>query len=245
VKGRTEREIPQPIMALTLAEVEDIRAELFADDIEIPLSATSWSRERVIEFFESGGDLEAPPIVAAPAAFEVRGCDDGLPPVPSSKTSTLEQAKTLAAPISYKVVHSFVRVRRAPDLQAPDVGLVRKDAVVSVDGFEHGWVRLAEDDQSGYGGSWMLTDGKARQIGLLLKPHVIELANGTWWQVTRPSGCVGHATLPPVGDSAPRPLADCTLGKRVEVLAECGLWARIKVSTGHAYWVEMDAFFAG
>ena len=41
--------------ALTQSEIEELRADSFADDVDIPPDATSWSREDVERYFVSGG----------------------------------------------------------------------------------------------------------------------------------------------------------------------------------------------
>ena len=50
---------PRP-MPLTLAELEAIRDDCFADDLAIPLGATKWSRDDAVQYFESGGRKEIP-----------------------------------------------------------------------------------------------------------------------------------------------------------------------------------------
>ena len=47
-------------MPLTLAELEAIRDDCFADDLAIPLGATKWSRDDAVQYFESGGRKEIP-----------------------------------------------------------------------------------------------------------------------------------------------------------------------------------------
>jgi len=44
-------------MPLTMEELDDIRAECLADDIDIPEEAASWVKGEAIKFFESGGTL--------------------------------------------------------------------------------------------------------------------------------------------------------------------------------------------
>ena len=42
-------------MPLTMEQLEDIRSECMADDIDIPEEATSWISTEAHKFFESGG----------------------------------------------------------------------------------------------------------------------------------------------------------------------------------------------
>ena len=169
----------------------------------------------------------------------------------------------LSAPLSYELVHSFVRVRRAPLTSAPELGMLRKGTIVSVCAIDGAWVQLQEmegaepergaqttpalGDPAQYGGGWMLTDGKELGLGKLLAPHVVELAPGTRWQVTWPGGCVGYerpgGQVVDSSDHGKR-LDGCEEGASVEVTAECGLWTRVRTAGGTA-WVEMDAFMAG
>ena len=71
------------------------------------------------------------------------------------------------------VVHSFVRVRKTPEVLGVELGLLKKGAIVSVDAIHNDWVRLEEEPSPGYrlrkgsggstslAGGWMLTDGKS------------------------------------------------------------------------------------
>jgi len=173
---------------------------------------------------------------------------------------------SLVAPMTYELVYPFVKVRQSPETTASEMGMLRKGTQVSVDALKDDWVRLEKaddfetggipgtpaakpDDPAAFGGGWMLTDGRTLKpaLGVLLKPHILELPAGTRWQVTRAGGCVGYDN--PGGSGARssdkgRRLAECTEGASVEVTAECGLWARVVTSAGPA-WCEMDCFFAG
>ena len=150
-------------------------------------------------------------------------------------------------------------------------GILRKGTLLSVDAIQGEWVRLEKQqdgtvetggsgsgavaaggvvggtDPTPFGGGWMLTDGKALKLGILLQPQIIELPKGTKWQVTRAGGCTGYEQ--PGGSGAKssdkgRRLAECSEGASVDVTAECGLWARVATAQGPT-WVEMDCFFAG
>jgi len=44
-------------MPLSLAQLEEIRSECFADDLAVPPDAESWTREEAEAFFESGGQV--------------------------------------------------------------------------------------------------------------------------------------------------------------------------------------------
>lgn len=48
-------------MPLSTSELEELRAECFADDMAIPDEAMSWTRERATAYFESAGASEKPP----------------------------------------------------------------------------------------------------------------------------------------------------------------------------------------
>ena len=201
----------------------------------------------------SGADAET-----TRAAVEEEAKSAGAPPPPiAPPVSTV----ALAAPVSWEVVHSYVRVRTQPSATSAEVRLVRKGTVVSADACHGEWIRLEADASAALptggglggggagagGGGWMLTDGKAMTppLGTLLKPHVVGVAAGTQWQVTRSGGVRGYAS--PGGGArgeAPRRLTGAEEGCLLEVLAECGLWAQVKTSGGPA-WVEMDCFFAG
>ena len=109
-------------------------------------------------------------------------------------------------------------------------------------GAQHG----ADD---GDGGGWMLTDGRSvggsAPLGILMRPHIIAIAEGTQWTVTRPGACTGYPTPAgaALGEAGAR-LASCTEGDAVDVVSECGLWVQVKAAGG-LHWVEMDAFLAG
>ena len=145
------------------------------------------------------------------------------------------------------------------------LGLQKKGAILSIDAIHGDWVRLEEEPAAVTGGErasggsnaslaggWMLTDGTSlstpgMKLGILLQPHVTPLADGTFWQVTRPGGCVGY---PSAGGDARgetgQQLEELAQGCSVHVEAECGLWVRAKIAGGaKALWLSMDAFFAG
>jgi hypothetical protein len=49
-------------MPLTLSEIEDIRDDALADDIDIDYELMKdWDRDRVVRFFENGGEDKPPP----------------------------------------------------------------------------------------------------------------------------------------------------------------------------------------
>ena len=270
---------------LTLAELEDIRAEAFADDISLPPDATSWTRERAVLYFETAGQSEQsgyephaemawtqqqqssqqqqqqpPEIRAVAVSHASKPVESSCLPMP-----VVEIGTALSASLSYEVVHSFVRVRKTPEVLGVELGLLKKGAIVSVDAIHNDWVRLEEEpvlatgSEKGSGGStslaggWMLTDGKslsnftAVKLGTLLEPRITPAAEGTIWQVTKPGGCLGYETP---GGSARGELgqrrSELGHGRNVHITAECGLWARARVAeSGTELWVPMDAFFAG
>lgn len=233
---------------LTLAELEDIRADAFAEDVDIPAHATSWTREEALEYFENGGksapSSPAPNVavaVPAPAASST-GHRPTLPAPPIGWR--------LSAPMCFEVVHTYVRVRQSPALNAREVGMLKKGSTITVDILEEGWVQIDMDDPCGYGGGWMLTDGASLNLGVLLQPHVIALSKGTSWRVTcipaegGTRGLRAFDALPPQREAAGRVCAEWRVGSQIEVVAECGLWARVQRGD-ELVWVEMDAFFAG
>ena len=57
-------------MPLTISELEDLRAECFADDLDIPPAAMQWGEERARNYFESAGESEKGP---QPCMYEVIG----------------------------------------------------------------------------------------------------------------------------------------------------------------------------
>lgn len=171
----------------TLDEVESIRADCFADDVAVPPAAQSWTRQRLIDYFESAGQSEnlspppatsSAPSAAAPRASGEKILDDGT--------------VVLAAPLLYQVVYSAVRVRAAPATTANDLGMLRKGTVISVDAVRSDWVRIAAPDgfalaandatrvgdfnADKHSGGWMLADGRVMKLGWLLKPHTIEVS---------------------------------------------------------------------
>lgn len=250
------------------AELEEIRAECFADDMAIPAGMAAWDRSRVARYFESGGESEDPKASAQTAAHVAAlkqswaPATTQPPPVPPAHLPTppfTSGGTALAASMSYEVVHTFVRVRTAPKLDAQELGLQKKGAILSIDAVLGDWVRLEEEPTAATGSAvsgnrtlaqgWMLTDGSSlpsgMKLGTLLKPHILELPEGTEWQVTRPGGCLGYASPGGAAFGVGTQLDECAEGKRVQATAECGLWARVKTADGSAHWVEMDAFFAG
>ena len=53
-------------MPLTKADLEGIQADAMADDVEIDLEKMSlWTTEQAVTYFESGGEVEPPPPIAA------------------------------------------------------------------------------------------------------------------------------------------------------------------------------------
>jgi len=180
-------------------------------------------------------------------------------PVPKQSARPTEaSAVRLAAPMEYEVVHSLVRVRASPAPTATELTMKRKGTVVSVVGVLGDWVQIelqptslatGQESDAASGSGWMLTNGRAMvpPLGMLLKPHVIPVANGAVWHVTRPGGCVGY---PDPGGSAlgqsGRALSRADEGCSVEPVAECGMWAQVRTEGGgEASWVELDAFLAG
>jgi hypothetical protein len=261
-------------MTLSMAELEELRAECFADDMSIPSEATLWSRERATLYFETAGASEKPgykpTTTAAWAATTVHKA-----PVPAAAlgpsylpTPTLSgdgDGRALCAPLNYEVVHTFVRVRKEPELRGQELGLQKKGDILSIDAIHADWVRLEEEPAAVTGGEravggsnaslaggWMLTDGTTlstpgMKLGILLRPHITPVANDTFWQITRPGGCVGYQS--PGGDARGEPAQqheELAQGSSVHVEAECGLWARVKLAGGaKELWLPMDAFFAG
>ena len=160
----------------------------------------------------------------------------------------------------FKVAHSYVRIRHAPALDGREIGMLRNGTVISTDTLEGPWVQIDGNDPCGHGGGWMLTDGRSLNLGVLLEPDVLELKAGTQWVVTCfPGGgggggnsataeLRGFTTLPHANGESGELIRELRIGSRVQVVAECGLWARVALGVGEArrlLWVEMDAFFAG
>ena len=186
----------------------------------------------------------------------------------SSQSSAQRPAQTptpaglvlFAAPMAYEVVHPFVRVRRAPSATAAELCMMkRRGTVVSVSARDGDWVQLESEPrllqptgsdgaaEEGAGG-WMLTNGMTMTppLGELMKPHVVPVAEGTRWVMTRSGTCTGYSS--PAGSAFGEPatkLSHCTEGDAVDVLAECGLWAQVAGPSSTRHWVEMDAFLAG
>ena len=63
---------------MTASRLADIAASLFAEDVDIPSAATSWSEAEAIAYFESGG-------TTAPSVLETAPVEAGI----ASKTSPL------------------------------------------------------------------------------------------------------------------------------------------------------------
>ena len=180
-------------MTLTLSEIEDIRADLFAEDMAIPVGATSWSRDRVVAYFESAGESET--AAASAAAAPTGGASSTMPAPAWTESRQADGTVVLAAPMTYKVVYSAVRVRKAPETTAAELGMLRMGTLIQVDAIKGDWVRIESLDSSvviesseptkttgvgsldleKHGGGWMLTDGKAMKLPILLKPHVVEV----------------------------------------------------------------------
>ena len=180
---------------LTLAEIEEIRAENFADDMDILPGMPSWTKERVTAYFETAGESEvAKPTGSTPASAS--SASGGASPMPAwGDASPGSLGTRLAAPMSYVVEHSIVRVRKHPQTTAPELGMLRKGTPVSVNTVHGDWVQLEHPDSSllitshadaparelglsdpaKYGGGWMLVDGAALKLGVLLKPHITEV----------------------------------------------------------------------
>jgi hypothetical protein len=177
----------------------------------------------------------------------------------------------LAACMTYEVIHPFVRVRASPSATSAEAAAMkRKGTLVSVCARCGDWVQLDPEPgllpiaqptglppppkESGPGASstggdsgWMLIDGRSMSppLGELLRPHIVPLAPGTQFRVTRESHCVGYPSPAgsSVGETGSR-LPDCAHGDTVDVLAECGMWVQVRAAEG-PMWVEMDAFLAG
>jgi len=134
---------------LSAAEIADVQAECFAEDIEPPEPVPSWTRDQWIAFFESGGDEQA--------ALEVL------------------QPKQPGGPAQYEVVHTVCFVRAAPSTTAKAVGQLSRGTVVDVARVIDGWAQLADNAEpdsstSPTGECWMLIDGKSVGLGELLRP---------------------------------------------------------------------------
>ena len=348
---------------LSASELEAIREEAFAEDLEITPEMAQWSRADAVQYFESGGTSvpgapPPPPPPPPPCLYEVlnpyvnvrdspnlmgrilgkkmrndrveaEGCGgpdnawillkerfadekhlqgskgwlltDGhkagmaqmpvllkhvsgpLPPVLGSDgsaarkptTAALAPAATssssasasrvaLAAPMTFEVVNSFVRVRTAPTADAPEhCTMKRKGTLVSVSARQGDWVQIEPEPQllptgSGEagssggeagGGGWMLTDGKSMSppLGALMRPHIVRTAEGAKWVVTRKGACTGYPS--PGGVALGEPgtrLSYCCEGELVDIVAECGLWVEVQPPDGGTTsWIEIDVFLAG
>lgn len=129
-------------MPLSRQELEEIRAEAFAEDMAIPAEAQSWSKAQAVEYFESGG------------------------------MATEGGARNRMEPSFFEVVHSFVNVRSSPELNAAKVGTKVQGRHLQVDrAHKSGWVRLSETFSDGAAEGWLLVEGAALGLGTLLK-HV-------------------------------------------------------------------------
>eukprot|EP00967_Tisochrysis_lutea_P054057 scaffold67421_cov33-Tisochrysis_lutea.AAC.7 len=64
LRGGTWRRHPTRGMPLTLAELEEIQADLLADDVQIDFERMKlWDREKVVAYFENGGAFPESPLV--------------------------------------------------------------------------------------------------------------------------------------------------------------------------------------
>ena len=253
-------------MPLSMAELEELRAEAFAEDMDIPATATSWDRARVVAYFETAGESEKPGGGGKAAPMPAKTAWAAPPPSAQSQLPVPNISgafgKPLLAPMTFEVVHMFVRVRAEPRLDGKELGMLRKGMMITADAVHEDWVRIEENalgdaalppptGSSGksspmeYPGGWMLADGAAVKLGMLLEPKVTPLPPGTTWRATRPGGGLAY---PKPGGDAIKGNAGEHLDKElqeVEVVAECGLWARVQLQDGRRLWMEMDVFFAG
>mmetsp|Transcript_22387 Transcript_22387/g.55679 ORF Transcript_22387/g.55679 Transcript_22387/m.55679 type:complete len:308 (-) Transcript_22387:250-1173(-) len=130
-------------MGLSAQEIQRIREEALADDVEVPPQAYEWTPEQAQEYFESGGTI----IPTAPT-----------PPAASGTSSAL-----------YEVLHTYVNMRSEPKLAGKFLGTKPLGSILEVD-LERpdlGWVRLSERVKGSE--AWLLVDGKLLGLGPLLK----------------------------------------------------------------------------
>ena len=127
-------------MTLTMSALEALRAELFADDVEIPAAATGWTIERATKYFESAGESEEP---IKPSIYEVIAQHAFVncraePSLSGAKIGQIQKGSRVTA-----------------DARGGDGDL---------------WIRLVDKhgpnkDQT----AWLLTDGTHAGLGLLLR----------------------------------------------------------------------------
>ena len=131
-------------MPLSAQELIDIRAEAFAEDVEITPDMHSWDEEKAIAYFQNGGTSTPPP--------------PPLPPPPLRAVST------------YRVIHPFVNVRSDPALNATVLGKKStNDRVIAeaLGGRDNAWIKLEERFDGRVG--WLLIDGASIGLGRLLE----------------------------------------------------------------------------
>ena len=152
-------------MSLSLAELEAIRQEAFADDLPIHDAMLAWSSKAARAYFESGGAIKASPAEIDLIASLIASIANGPAYVAQPKAfGSLDEIAV------FEVLHSpRVAVREAPSTSAKVLTAVRCGDDVMVDRFsdDGGWVHLCAGDFGLEAGGWMLMDGRSLGLGTL------------------------------------------------------------------------------
>ena len=106
-------------------------------------------------------------------------------------------ARELLAPATYRVVHApFVFVRAAPSTDAEVVSLTSAGSTLTVDAECDGWVRRAATAaDEGPAGGWVLVDGAALGLGVLLQPVTTPLPGSVLMRAAGAASVRQSATL--------------------------------------------------
>jgi len=167
------------------AQVADVQADCFAEDVDLPDPLPCWTEAQWVCYFESGGDVAAAIEVLAP--------------------------KQSSGPVRYEVVHTTCFVRASPNTSAKAVRQHPRGTVVEASEVRGGWVLLSDTTpplpaMSPTGECWMLIDGKEVGLGELLRPLAPQMVCTSPASPTRClAGAVAHALSPSRRTSSRRP----------------------------------------
>ena len=214
--------------------IEDIQADLFAEDVPIPAEASTWNEEQIVAYFESGGDMQAAIKLASTHTTNSKASQSALAAL------TTRPIQRYMAAVGCEVVTDVAIPRELPEPGAKALGAPHdKGAVLLAGAHFEGWLQLAPDycspaDVSG----WFCCTGEEADVRLSYR----SLPEGTAYKMTRTGKLSSYAAPGGLGEATVH--SEVHQGSMVSVDVRCGHWVRL-CDIFPSAWVELDNFLLG